>query len=487
MILWFKHMAVRLWSTLLIGSLAILVFFPPLAAMWGAGWMIVPALLLFVVTFWVVGMIFAALGRHRVARLINEAAVWDRAGMAREARQTLMRAEATVDSFLFSPFSRRVPAGRLLTQTAHFQLAQPNPGAATDAVIGAYLDNFPRDRDAAVKWLDRLLAGRPVTRKTHEIAAGIGTAHPDDAAIQRMLAQFYLAERRCDFAALQAYRQLVEDETALSDKLLRRLSDLFLGERRVDNLALQVYLMDHRQGNSDRHLQAAMAACCRLIHPTPLTRPLLERAEAALAGLDPARRQALAADFGEHFAEPAVMQRTARRRPVRPAVGPAVRQTLAGVIRDGGRAATGLAGLFRRLMSMLASRKSRATAKWTVVGLLGIVVGWLVVNTILHLSADFQAVKETPAPVVVPVTDPFTLQVAAYLKDSDALRFVEQLKGQGLDAYWTRATGGSKTWYQVRISHYATKAAARAVGEDLKQRRIIGDFYVANYKRPETP
>ncbi|MFO7645349.1 MAG: SPOR domain-containing protein, partial [Desulfosarcina sp.] len=63
----------------------------------------------------------------------------------------------------------------------------------------------------------------------------------------------------------------------------------------------------------------------------------------------------------------------------------------------------------------------------------------------------------------------------------------EQLKGHGLDAYWTRASGTNKTWYQVRISHYATKEAARAIGEELKGRQLIADYYVANYKRPEVP
>ena len=30
-----------------------------------------------------------------------------------------------------------------------------------------------------------------------------------------------------------------------------------------------------------------------------------------------------------------------------------------------------------------------------------------------------------------------------------------------------------------------TKAEARSMGENLKNRRLINDYYVANYKRPE--
>ena len=125
--------------------------------------------------------------------------------------------------------------------------------------------------------------------------------------------------------------------------------------------------------------------------------------------------------------------------------------------------------------------------KWSAMGLFIIGVGWLVTNTAIHFADTFKTLEKAPVPVVAPVTDPFTLQVAAYLNETDAQHYVDQLKGLGLDAYWTRASGSSKTWYQVRISHFKTKAEARTVGEDLKTRQLIGDYYVANYKRPDVP
>ena len=87
-------------------------------------------------------------------------------------------------------------------------------------------------------------------------------------------------------------------------------------------------------------------------------------------------------------------------------------------------------------------------------------------------------------PIETVVTDPFTLQVAAYVKVEHAEKFVATLKDQGLDAYYTEAKGADKHWYQVRISHFPTKEAARAYGEELKARGIIDDFYVANYEQP---
>jgi hypothetical protein len=168
-------------------------------------------------------------------------------------------------------------------------------------------------------------------------------------------------------------------------------------------------------------------------------------------------------------------------------IGPAIRNGWAGSSRSVHVAATVIVDGWRNIRERLSSRQARSTVKWIAMGLFMAIVGALVINTAIHVAADFNSAQKTPEPVVVPVTDPFTLQVAAYLNEADARRFVDQLKKQGLDAYWTRATGTSKTWYQVRVSHFATKEDARSVGDDLKKRQLISDYYVANYKRPDVP
>lgn len=485
--LFFKHMAVRLWATLVIGSLAALVALPPFAGSVGPGWMVVPCLGLFAAAFWLTGMTFAAMGRRRLVRLLKEATVWDRAGMTREARQALARAADVVDSFFFSPFSRRAPAGQLLAKMARFQLAQAAPDPSSDAVIGAYLNHFPRDRVAAVKWLDGVLAGRALTRHSHDIAARIGAAHPEDGSIQRMLAQFYLAERRCDFAALQTYRHLMDAKTPPTDALLGGMADLFINQPRADSLALRVYLMRYDRGDRDNRLLTAIAACCQLVHPGPETLDLLERADAALENIAAPRRKEMATAFLPGISAEHPQRAVNQPRIGRPAFGPSAKNVLIsiGKLASGGTA--GAADRLRSLLAALSSSRAKSMLKWAAIGLFFIGVGWLVINTALHLAANFKTAEKVPEPVVAPVTDPFTLQVAAYLKETDARRFVDQLKGQGLDAYWTRASGANKTWYQVRISHFKTKADARSVGEDLKKRQLIGDYYVANFKRPDVP
>jgi hypothetical protein len=482
-----KHMAVRLWTALIAGILAVLMVLPPFAGAVGPAWMIVPGLGLLALAYWLTGMIFAAMGRRRLERLLGEASVWDRAGMPREVRQTLDRAVDVVDSFFFSPLSRRAPARRLLVRMARFQLAQTGPGSSSDAVVGAYLYAFPRDRDAAVRWLDGVLSGRAVTQRSHDIAARIGSVHGEDAAVQRMLAQFYLAERRCDFAALKAYRQVVDAGEPLPDELIGDMADLFLAQPRADDLALAVYLDVYERGGRDTRLLPGIAACCRVIRPGPLTLPLLEKADKALAGFDASRRAGMAAAFLPPSADAAPPPPARPRRIMRQSILPTIRSALTGLGRLVSRGAAGFSGLWRKLRAGLGSRQAKSSLKWAAMGLFTIALGWLVVNTATHLADTVQPVENAPVPVDIPVTDPFTLQVAAYVKESDARRYVAQLKGQGVDAYWTRASGSNKTWYQVRVSHFATKAEARAVGEDLKKQQLIGDYYVANYKRSDVP
>jgi hypothetical protein len=480
-------MAVRLWTALIVGSLATLVVLPPFAGAVDPAWMVFPGLALLAVAYWLTGITFRTMGHRRVERLLGEATVWERAGMRREVRQAFSRAAATVNSFFFSPLSRKASGKRLLAQMARFQMAQTAPESSSNVIVGAYLRSFPQDRNAAIRWLDGVITGKTMTQESHDIAARVGTAHPEDMAIQRLLAQFFLAERRCDFAALQTYRYLVDAGNPLPDKLIGDIADLFLAQPRLDSLALKVYLDAHGRGGRNTQLLPGIAACCPMISPGPLTLPLLERADAVLAGMDDSRRSKMAASFVTGLTDTGPGRPARERQIMRPAIGPIILNTMTALKR---RVFGFTAGLFlqtQRILAGLRSRQAKSVVKWAAMGVSMAAVAWLVINTAMHLAATSKTVENVPAPVAAPVTDPFTLQVAAYLKETDAQRYVDQLKDQGLDAYWTRASGSSKTWYQVRVSHFPSKAAARAVGDNLRQRQLIGDYYVANYKRTEVP
>lgn len=484
---WLKHMAIRLWTSLLLGSVATLVVLPPFAAAVGPQWMVIPGVALLIAAYWITGLVFAAVGRRRLARLLGEANIWERADMQREARNALERATATVNSFLFSPFSRKAPVGQLLSQLAHFQLAKAAPDASSNLIIGTYLRDFPKDREAAIKWLDTVLAGEPLTRQSYDIAARIGSAHAEDRVVQLMLAQLYLSERRCDFTALQTYRHVLEHDESLADELLGDLCDLFLSQQRADSLAFTAYLHAYERGIRDKRLFPGIAACHQTVPASPITRPLLEKADVVLDGTDASHREQMASAFLPGESVDIAASREVRQRFEWSIIVQMARRVFTRLVKITKSVVDGTWYLASSIRDALMTRRFKSVLKWAVAGVLAIGVGWLIFNTASHLTLTFRTKKQVPAPVVDPVTDPFTLQVAAYLKESDARRYTENLIGQGLDAYWNRASGANKTWYQVRVSHFKTKDAARAFGEDLKKRQIIDDFYVANYRRPDGP
>jgi cell division protein FtsN len=114
--------------------------------------------------------------------------------------------------------------------------------------------------------------------------------------------------------------------------------------------------------------------------------------------------------------------------------------------------------------------------------LLVIFAGWLLffmAGTVSHLFQSDLAEKKNQ-PVVAQLAKPFTIQVAAYLKQSFADRYVQELTEKGLDARVKKVKGGGKTWYVVQVSQFKDKKSAAAFGSTLKQQKIIDDYFVNN-------
>ncbi len=487
MVLFFKHVAVRLWTSLFFGSICTLVVLPPFASLVGPEWMIVPGLTLFVFAYWVTGLVFLAIGRRQVSRLLEEATIWERAAMNREARKALDRSAATVDSFLFSPRSRKASERRLLAQAARFHMADADSMTNFDGIVHDYLEGNPTDRDAAVKWLERVLSHGPADHRTHDLTAKIGAAHFDDPTVMKMLCRFYLSERRCDFTALQAYGHLMDGHPSAAGSLVDDLADLFLSHSRVDRQALSVYLHVHEKGGRHARLLSGIAACSRNIVPGPMTRPLLARAETVFVDMDRSHRLELAENFLPDEPKAAVLPSPGRIRSRRPALGPVLLAMASNTKKNLARWAVRIPDTCRGIRSGLWSENSRLLFKWTAMGAAVIGVCWLLFNTLSHLRPPAPPPEPSPNPVMVPITDPFTIQVAAFRDSAEAKRHVDRLKAHGIDAYWKQATGTQKTWYQVRISHFPSKEAARAAGDEMKQKGLIADYYVANYKPPDLP
>jgi hypothetical protein len=112
----------------------------------------------------------------------------------------------------------------------------------------------------------------------------------------------------------------------------------------------------------------------------------------------------------------------------------------------------------------------------------GIVLFGLLVFMVSTLSHLFKSkpVEKQEKIIEVQMPKPFTIQVAAYLKQSHADKYVGVLKKKGIDATVKKVDGGGKTWFLIRVSQFVDKESAAAYGQKLKQQKIIDDFFVNN-------
>jgi hypothetical protein len=379
-----------------------------------------------------------------------------------------------------SPFVRRKKAGNLGARLARFYLARSRRDHESEDFLVLYLGSNPQDEEVAVHWLHQVEAGGGLKEEHQDLAALIGEALPENIFIQRTLARFYLLLERTDFSALQTYRRIFQADESAPDGFIDDLARLLAKEGRADEWALEIYLRASASDAEQKRFLSGLAACVRWTPATDSNRHLLQSAHHYLRGFDAAALKKMSAGF--HPPVPTKPRRKAHRQN-RPSelLARTVKVILHGpaaavrwIVRRTKDAAT----------SIQRSQRVRRVLTGTLLCCLVIGLGALVVNTVSHL-----AVKETPTdkratPAAQVISDPFTLQVAAYLKAQNAKVYVQQLKKRGVDAYWTEAVRSDKRWYQVRISHFATKQSARDYAEKLKSEGLIEDYYVANYRRP---
>jgi tetratricopeptide (TPR) repeat protein len=485
-ILFLKHIGVRLWSAVLIGGLVCLWMLPVIQQRIGRDWSLQAVGTILIAVFLAVGWALNRHGLSTVARLMRAAGAFERDGMVREAETAFRQAAAVFDSFLVSPWLKRKKSNALAARMARFYLARAQRDHASEALIVAYLQSNPQDEEVAVNWLQQLENRGGLREDYQDLVARIGSALPNNHQIQATLARFFLLMERTDFMAMQAYRRVYEEDTVRSAGFIAELARLFLKEKRADEWALEVYLEALKHHDDPRKYAGGLAACLHWIPPTERSQHLLQVAEDYLSGIDADDLKEMSAGFKPRQAVDA-STRSAVRRQARPGFNPAT------ILVTAVKAIVTLPG--RGLRWVLAGSKSLVRLGWrskiarrvsfaTVLALLTLGMGGLVINTVRYLGVGEKPESQRAEPAAAVVTEAFTLQVAAYLQPEYAKKLVEDLQRQGQDAYWMEAVRGEKRWYQVRVFHFATKQSARDYGEKLKSQGIIDDYYVTNYRRP---
>ncbi len=461
-----RHFAMRFWLTAFAGGLSAIALLPWWQRFMGIHWLVFPGLLILAGWFVLAGRGLNRTGLWLLRRHFKEAAVWMRAGMAPEAETTYQKAMAVFDSFWLSPGARNRAAPRCTGALARYYLGGSSTNPQARDWVAGYLKQYPADEEVAETWLEQLTLYPDHLAIEHEAAAEVAHAHPDHPRVQQLLTQFYLSVGRMDFDARQTYRRAWKMEP-LPDESVCRLARLLLEEAAVGPWALQVYLKAREAG--EEGVLEGLAAAVRWLPPSPVNRADLAKARSLLEKIDASEREHLT----RRFKPVAVATQPAVRRPKRnlPSfdarrwLGPV--QTMICALGSGlGTLGSGI-HLGPRFLRLVA-------AMVLLVGVgLGVRQFWRPAP-----EAPPEAIAVPEAPVV---TDPFTIQVASYLRAEDAQRFVDQLSRQGLAAFRTKATSADRTWYQVKISHFATQSEAQSYGRELKSKGWIDDFYVANY------
>jgi hypothetical protein len=484
MLSFLKHISVRIWLTVLLGGIVCLWVLPSFQTQISLQWVLLPVVLIFVAAFLLIGWASNRLGLGSVERLIHEAGIFERDGMVVEAEKCFRRAMAVFDSFLISPLAKKQKTDALTARVARFYLARARKTYDAEIFLVAYLQSNPQDEEVAENWIQQVESRGGLREEHQDLAYRIGNAHPENLTIQSVLARFYLTLERTDFPAQQTYRRVLNADQQLPVDFLKDLAELFLREKRADEWALAIYLKAIEQSDNRSEILRGIAACVRWISLTERNKPLLKQAYAQLDGFDPAEIKQMSTGFGPPGPLP---EQQAAQRPIQKRTS--FFKTTAAVLQTFYEDVTALPVWISRQIHVagrwaLQSRKSKKVLTGILMAGLSVAVVVLLINTVRHLVKTETPVTQKIEKAPETITDPFTLQVAAYLKPDYARTYVEKLKKQGFDAYWREAISAKKKWYQVRVSHFPDKKSARDFGESLKAKGIIDDYYVANFIAP---
>ncbi len=478
MIPFLKNFSFRVWIAGLLAFLASLLLLAQIGNATSLGTPLLIFAILYAIAFAGLGWLTDHIVRIQLDPILHEAGILERGGMGPEAEQAFEKALALLDSFLVSPRRRRRYLRALGERMARFYAAQAEKSDRAFKWMMRYLRTNPADAAIAEVWLQDMEGLASWTKTQQDLAARIGEVRRDDRHIQSILARIYIQVGRTDFPALQTYRRLMADAEKIPGPMVAALARLFIKEGRADEWALHVYVQAAGRSAPSPDLLCGLAACLRWIQDSERNRNLIDQARRITGPIGEDELERMSSGFlpptGSYDAKEAPSRSVAMLRPGFEWAAGQITAISRRLAQGGRKAAAGLK-----------SPRLRTPLKVSLIGGLILAAIALIFNTAGHLVKP-PAPPPSPAQTVAVQIEPapYTLQVAAYLKPEHADRFIKVLKAKGQEAYRVEAQSQEKIWYQVRIGHFPTKAAARAHGQQLKTEAVIEDFYVANYQRP---
>ena len=474
-----RYLAIRLWL-LLIWGLPAGLWLLPRAVVWVPGLSPVMAMSAFLAAGGILqGLILDLAGRQRILGLIREGELWEQAGVRPRAEELFVKAVRIFDSALISTWAGRRLSPDLTRAMAGFYLTGPTRYPGFRPAAARYLLYSPEDETLALLWLDRyLLDFRESTGDslTRAVLTALAQAHHGHPKIARKLAGPFLEQGRRDLPAKRLYRSVLKmmetGRAELSQERKEQIEAL---------LAEETLAGPGRKSEAESGLQEPEVTLSDPDGPTLGDRlGSREFSETVLPSLQSAGRQtgrAAARILGRSVG----MAGTA-------ALGLGRGMTW-GVSRAGTGAGTltrAIGGVIGREAGKTGAVKKGTVKKGVKIVLISALALWLGIflwSSLTHMlksTSTEPVAHQADGTVSRRVSGPFTIQVAAYLKEIHADRYVQVLREKGVTAHVKKTLGGGKTWFLVRVSTFGTKEAAAAFGKKLKAQGKIDDFFVSN-------
>jgi len=367
----------------------------------------------------VIGFLMDATAKKAVMNLIKEGQAWERSGILNKAEESYIKALRVYDTFLLWPFSAKKTAQEIAGAIAKFKLNTSIENQNFKLGTAVYLKMNPMDEDIVQLWLGQLRRSTIVTSFEQEVLSVLAEKHYTNKHLSALMIDIFLGLERTDFSATKLY-QHVQKDPVFENKYAKKIDSLI--------------------GKPEKTIQQEA-----------------------------------------FFLQP--QKKPGRKIEIKKKIQAMAQKTAFFLKRSWACIGSGLSFLILSAGKVAAYIKEHEKARFYLkVGFLGIISAWFLffmITTLSHMS-KFRAAEKERVKIEIQTPKPFSIQVAAYLKQKHADRYVDILKKKGIDAMTKKVNGGGKTWFVVRVSEFADKKSAADYGRKLKRQKIIDDFFVNN-------
>ncbi len=414
-----RNIGIHLWITTLITIPLSFYIIPGFARFFPGINPITTGLVTIMAIVVVIGFLMDGMAKKAVTGLLKEGQAWERSGIHNKAEKNYIKALRMYDTFLLWPFSAKKTARIISGSIAKFELNFSIENNNFKLGTMVYLKMNPADEDIAKLWLEQLRRSSIVTSFEQEVLSALAEKHYANKQLSTLMIDIFLELERKDFIAKKLYQQ-IRKNPVFEKKYSKKIEDMI--GRSDESIQLKVsYIKPEKKFWKrialDKNIQTTVLRCVSYL-----------KNSWTLIG-----------------------------------------SILSFLILSVGKV--------RRYVKE--HEKTQFYLKAGFLLIISIWLGFFMISTMSHMFKS-RAVEKEKIKIQIQVPKPLTIQVAAYLKQKHADRYVDILKKKGIDAIIKKVGGGGKTWFVVRVSEFIDKKSATAYGQKLVQKKIIDDFFVNN-------